>query len=268
MGQYDLHSIALFLAGQYPNLFSDSYDKLDFKIELRDITSDSITESVTDEMQRTAKNDKDFFYMWLHRLQKITREGSSDRDVMWEFLEKLDKEIPKKLYFINWVVLKDLPNIKEFAITLKTMWEAEFSRTIVLPILQKMWYENVEYKWTVRESDRGADFYVMKSNLLSGLEVYTWVQVKSVTLTNGSSSNPWSEYSKLVQEVNHAFTSKHILFDWREIRIDEMLVLNSRDVRESVRVDFFKAEWVEWRKVRMRWRDWVLSLMKDLWMIL
>jgi hypothetical protein len=63
MGKYDLHSIALYLAGQYPNLFSDAYDKLDFKLELRAITSKAISESVTDEMQRTATSDKEFFYM-------------------------------------------------------------------------------------------------------------------------------------------------------------------------------------------------------------
>lgn len=101
MGKYDLHSIALYLAGQYPNLFSDSYDKLDFKLELREITKNTISESITDEMQRTASNDKEFFYMWLHRLEKITRDWYWDRDILWEFLNKLDKEIPNEIKFLN-----------------------------------------------------------------------------------------------------------------------------------------------------------------------
>jgi hypothetical protein len=63
MKKYDLHSIALFLAGQYPNLFSNTYDKYDFKYEIRLITNQAISKEMTDEMDETAKLDKEFFYM-------------------------------------------------------------------------------------------------------------------------------------------------------------------------------------------------------------
>jgi hypothetical protein len=155
----------------------------------------------------------------------------------------------------------DLQAISDF---LDTTDETDFSRFIVMPILHAMGYKKVEYKGTVKESDFGTDFYPVYYESPAGIKYYSGVQLKACKMTNGSSSALGQNELTLIQEIEKAFVSRHIDNTGNEFYISEMIVMNSKDIRETVKKDIFTTKNLLGKNIKILGKDGVLSLIAEL----
>lgn len=247
------HWIALYLSGQYP-WFYTLPDRLNFFDELKS-RDHNYNDMVLWQFQN--KTDVEFFY-WLLNLFKKKHTDEDYNQLL------IDLQIPEKVKFNpkeenNNKEEISLNEIENYLDWLNETW---FSKYVVLPILQAMWYKDIEYKWKVNETDFWLDFYPVKFTSPWWVTHYAWIQTKAKKMTDWDTTG--SELNKLIEETKTAFWQKHNLNTWEQIKISEYIVFNSKEILQSARDKYFKDENVENRKIKLYWVDWVLSLIKEL----
>lgn len=247
------HWIALYLSGQYPWYYTMP-DRLNFFDELK--LENSVRYNDTILWQYQGKNDVEFFYSLLNSFQRNHLENYES------FLERIwipdnVKNDPRKERSIK----SNNLDLEEFEKYLDWLDEEWFSRYIIMPILQAMWYENIEFKWKVNETDFWLDFYPVKYISPGWVTHYCWVQTKSKKMTVWDTT--WTELNKLIEETKTAFWQKHNLNTWEQIKISEYLVFNSKEILQSARDKYFKDENIENKKIKLYWKDWILSLVNQ-----
>ena len=152
--------------------------------------------------------------------------------------------------------------LKSISDSLEGMNETDFSRFIVMPILQQMGYEEISYKWKVNSTDYWNDFFPMKFVSPWGITHYIWVQSKSVKMTQWDTTDSCTETNKLIAELTTALWQSHITIDWEVKRLSEMIVMNSKTMNETTRAKIFNDEWLINKKIIIYDKDWVLSLIE------
>jgi hypothetical protein len=195
-------------------------------------------------MQRTATSDKEFFYMWLHRLEKITREWYWSSDVLWEFLDKLDNEIPneiKWLWEISKLVFWEYKNEEDFTINFLiqffrklwyfdvkyTHWIEEFGKDIVMKIKDNLWnirhvWVQVKYwdisgsaKWKVEEIITQIDDWFKMPYPASWLQWEVYIS-EFIFVTNGKYTN--NAVKKIMTKITEYSIKNNVYFmDWADI---------------------------------------------------
>ena len=249
------HWIALYLSGQYPWKYIMP-DRLSFFDEIRIEDSARYNENLLTQFQ--TKNDIEFYYSLLNSYQRN----------YWEFKysDLLDRlEIPNEVK-IDPRIKQDSNifnplKIQEFEGYMDSLDETGFSRYVIMPILKAMWYEDIEYKGKVNETDFWIDFFPVKFVSPWWAIHYSWIQTKSAKMTNWDTTWSGNEMNKLIEETKTAFNQPHLLNTWEKIFISEYIVFNSKDVSQSAREKYYSDKDIKDKKIRFYWKDWVLSLM-------
>ncbi|EKD93259.1 MAG: hypothetical protein ACD_28C00192G0004 [uncultured bacterium] len=142
------HWISLYLSGQYPGFYRlpNRFEIL-LKIRLADSTNfeDSMVSLLKD------KSDVEFYNSLLSAFESI--HGADEFQKLLEIL-KVPKEVMRNPNEKN--AIQNIPeriDLKKFSVYLDSLNETDFSRFVVMPILQAMGYENVEFKGKVNETD-------------------------------------------------------------------------------------------------------------------
>ena len=250
--------IALYLSGQYPGNYRLP-NRLDILLKIRQLDQTNFNDTTINLLQ--GKSDGEYFGTLLTTFESL--HIPEEYKILLDNLnipEWVRRNPYEKISSIENTTI-DLQKISSF---LDKANEEVFSRFVVMPILQAMWYEEVEYKWKVNESDGWIDFYAVKYKSPIWQEYYSWIQVKSCKMTSGSQSKPWAELVKLVQEVTKAFQTSHIINTWEHISLSEVIVFNSYDTPESVKESFFKTPAFVWQNIKFYSKDWILSLISSL----
>lgn len=249
------HWISLYLAGQYPQYYKLP-NRFDVLFKIRQIDANNFSDTLISLLKD--KQDLEFYSTLLDTFQSLhSKEDYSS------LLDRLDVPVEVRSAPYNLVSKSqvDLQKIERF---LEKANETQFSRFIVMPILQAMGYENVEYKGKVTESDFGMDLYPVAFKSPAGLKYFTGVQLKSCKMSNGSSSPLGAETKKLIQEIEAAFLSQHMDNSGEELYISEILVFNSKHVNETVRNQVLNSNALKGKRVRFWAKDGVLSLIAEL----
>jgi hypothetical protein len=167
---------------------------------------------MTDEMDETAKLDKEFFYMWLHRLQKITRNWDWDEDILWNFLEKIDIVVPASVLYIWGLEPMVLWEYKD---------EADFTKNFLMEFFRELWYSDVKYTHWMKEYWK--DIVMRIQDKLWNWR-YIWVQAKA---WNVSGSSQWI-VDTLITQVKDWFTMDIPDFDskWKVYMSEFIVVTN------------------------------------------
>lgn len=259
MNKSQNHWIALYLSWQYP-WFYTMPDRLSFFDELKLENPTRFTDVVLWQYQN--KNDVEFFYSLLNSFERNHSDKYEGLLVrLWVPDDvKNDPRIEKK--DVKNEVVKEI-NIEELEKYIDWLNETDFSRYIISPLLEKLWYENIEFKWKVNETDYWLDYYPVSYKSPWWIMHYAWIQTKAKKMT------PWdtvgSELNKLIEETKTAFWQKHYLNTWEQVKISEYIVFNSKEILQTARDKYFKDENIENRKIKLYWKDWVLSLLNELW---
>lgn len=252
------HWIALYLSGQYP-WFYTLPDRLNFFDEIKLENPTRYTDTILWQYQ--TKNDVEFFYSLLNSFERNHKNKYEDLLVRLSIPNEVknDPRIEKKeIKFENNLGVEE---IEKYIDWLDEEW---FSRYVVMPILQSMWYKDIEYKWKVNETDFGLDFYPIHFISPGWINYYCWVQTKSAKMTNWDTSKSWSEANKLLEETKTAFSQSHELNNWEKIYISEYLIFNSVTVPQSAKTKFFNDKDIKDKKIKYYWKDWVLALINEL----
>lgn len=261
--------LALYLSWQYPWSYRVP-DRLSFLAKLKQKDPSNFSDIIVATVN--TKDDFEFYNSLLNLYEKYHSEE--------EFKILLDElniplNVRKEPYEESatyWTIITaDKFDIWKLTEHLEILNEKDFSRTIVMPILHELGYEEVEYKWVTSwwESDNWTDFKVVKFYSPSGIAYYVWVQCKSVVITSWDSKS--SEKSKsmsvlnvLINEINTAFHNVHLLSTGEEVRISEMLIFNSKAVRPSALEKLFEDDRVNDRKIKVYDCEKVTSLLYEL----
>ena len=154
-------------------------------------------------------------------------------------------------------------SLQAISTLLDTIDETTFASLIVMPILHAMWYKQIAYKWKVSWTDFWNDFYPMKFVSPGGYTHYTWVQVKSVKMTEWDTSKTWKSTINLIDELKTATTKKHLLTDGDEKRFSEILVINSKQISETAVEKILHHDDLVKHNVIIYDKEWVLSLIEQ-----
>lgn len=142
--------------------------------------------------------------------------------------------------------------------------ETDFSRDIVMPLLHKMWYSNISYKWKVYQTDYWNDFYPMEFRSPWWIIHYTWVQVKATKMSDWDTSEIWKSTNDLISELRTWFSQDHTMIDWNKIYLSEFIVFNNKTIPESTREKIFWDKELKDKKIIIYDKDWVISLFEKL----
>lgn len=230
-------------------------NKLDIIFKIRQIDSTNFSDTMIWLLH--GKSDVEYFKTLLDNYMAFHWDS-------WliELLEKLwvpevARQDPYKPSHEHW----SLNELNEY---LDQVNETDFSRFVVMPILHAMGYKDIEYKWKVNETDYGNDFYPIKYISPSWLVYYTWVQTKSSKMSDGDTTAVWSELNKLINETKTAFSQLRKINTWEEVKISEYLIFNSKIIPESAKDKFFQDSELKGKPIKFFWKDWVISLVKEL----
>lgn len=241
----------MYLSGQYPWYYTLP-DRLTFFDELK-IKDHNYNDVVLWQFQ--GKSDVEFFYGLLNLFQKKHSKEEFNQLLIDLWIPENVKIDPK------WEKIENILNIEDIEKYLDWLDEEWFSKYVIMPLLHAMWYEDIEYKWKVNETDFWIDFYPVKFISPWWITHYSWIQTKAKKMTEWDTN--WSELNKLIAETKTAFGQKHKLNTWEEIKISEYIVFNSKEILQSAREKYFKDENIENRKIKLYWKDWILSLIKE-----
>lgn len=249
----DNHWIALYLSGQYPGRYIVP-NKLDIIFKIRQIDSTNFGDPIIWLLQ--GKSDVEYFKTLLDTFKSLHswKEFNSLLERIWVPIEA----------WIDPFKSEQAVSIKELSKYLDTVNETDFSRYVIMPILQAMGYKDIEYKWKVNETDFGNDFYPIKYISPSWLVYFTWVQTKSSKMSDGDTTVVWSELNKLISEAKTAFSQLRKINTWEEVAISEYLIFNSKTVSESSKDKFFQDKDLKDKPIKFFGKDWILSLVKEL----
>jgi len=250
------HWIALYLSGQYPGYYKLP-NRFDVLFKIKQLDSTNFNDSLLSLLQN--KGDLEFYNTLLETFQEIHPDQYED------LLNRLN--IPQKVKLDPYeskstrVNKLDLKKLEKYLDDVK---ETEFSRLVVMPILQAMGYMNVEYKGKVDETDFGTDFYVLEFKSPADVSHFAGVQVKSESMTNGDTSNSGSALNKLISEVNTAFSHPHRLNTGEEVYISEMLIFNSKKTSETAKEKLFQDRNLKDKKIKFLAKEGIMSLLSKL----
>lgn len=249
------HWISIYLSGQYPWYYTMP-DRLSFFDELKLENPTRYSDVVLWQYQN--KNDVEFFYSLLNSFE---RNHFDSYEKLLEILG-VPEEVKNDPRWVKKEEVKEANNIEEIENYIDWLNEEKFSRYIISPLLEKIWYKNIEFKWKVNETDFGLDYYPVSFVSPGWIIHYAWIQTKAKKMTAWDTTG--SELNKLIEETKTAFSQKHNLNTWEQIKISEYIVFNSKEILQSARDKYFNDENVENRKIKLYWKDWVLSLIKEL----
>ena len=140
--------------------------------------------------------------------------------------------------------------------------ETEFSEKIVMPLLHKIWYENISYKWKVNQTDFWTDFYAMQFTSPWWIVHYTWVQVKAIKMSDWDTSKSGWETNKLIDELKTWFSQDHIMIDGEKVYVSEFLIFNNNIISESARNKIYNDKHLKDKKIIIYDKGWVDSLIE------
>lgn len=244
------HWIALYLSGQYPGYYTMP-DRLTFFDEIKLENPTKYNDTILWQYQW--KNDIEYFYSLLNSFERNHHEKYKNLlTTLWvpdDVKNDPRGEKNQKTISLN------IEDIEKYLDWLDEKW---FSRYVIMPLLHAMWYEDIEYKWKVNETDFWLDFFPIKFKSPWWIIHYTWIQTKSKKMTNWDTT--WWELNKLIEETKTAFWQKHNLNTWESVKISEYVIFNSCEILQSARDKYFKDENIENRKIKMYWKDWIISL--------
>lgn len=251
------HWIALYLSGQYPGFYRLP-NRFEVIRKIRQADPTNFNENMIALIKD--KYDIEFYNTLLSEFQEL----HGDKKHI-ELLEKLSipeqvRRDPHEKQAANMGVV----NLHKIEAYLKNASEEQFSRFIVMPILQAMGYENVEYKGKVSESDFGTDFYVARFKSPGDITHYVGIQIKACKMTNGDTSKPGSELNKLIAETKTAFGQPHMINTGEKVLISELLIMNSAEVTPSAKYKLFEDVNIRDKKIKFWAKDGILSLLTEL----
>ena len=159
--------------------------------------------------------------------------------IIWKLLNYFD--LPNNFLFVE-----DLTSYQKSSLDDNSLYtykkidftkfnETEFSEQVVMPLLYKMWYEKISYKWKVNQTDSWTDFYAMQFTSPWWIVHYTWVQVKAIKMTEWDTSKSWKETINLIDELKTWFSQDHIMIEGNKVYVSEFLIFNNKVISESVR---------------------------------
>ncbi len=253
MGKNHNHWISIYLSWQYPWYYTMP-DRLSFFDELKLENPTRYSDVVLWQYQN--KNDVEFFYSLLNSFERNHSEAYE------KLLENLwvpegVKNDPR------WVKREEIKknNIEEIEEYIDWLDEEKFSRYIISPLLEKMWYKNIEFKWKVNETDFGLDYYPVSFESPGWIIHYTWIQTKAKKMTAWDTTG-W-ELNKLIEETKTSFWQEHNTNTWEKIQISEYVIFNSKEILQSARTKYFNDKGIKDKKIILYWKDWVLSLISE-----
>lgn len=248
--------IALYLSGQYPGQYKLP-NRFEVILKIRQIDGTNFNDSMLSLLKE--KGDLEFYNTLLDAFFDLHGKENFE-----QLLLRLN--IPKDVLVDpnNKDPFKISVNLQKLEKYITKASEEDFSRYVVMPILQAMGYENVEYKGKVNETDYGTDFYVVKYHSPSKITHFAGVQVKAKKMTDGDTSKTGSELGKLLAETKTAFSQLHQVNTGENVRITELLVFNSFDIAPSAKKKFFDDIDLQGKKIKFFAKDGVLSLISEL----
>lgn len=250
------HWIALYLSGQYPGSYRMP-NRLEVLMKVRQLDTANFGD-VTIGLLKD-KGDSEFYYSLLE-----TFESSHSSEEYSQLLERIGIPDDVKVDPLRNGRIPTPFKIKALEKYLQSVKETPFSIEVVLPILQAMGYENVTYKGTVKETDLGVDFHVLKFQSPGSITHYTGVQVKAEPLTPGDTTKKGEALNHLIAQVKTAFSQSHRITTGEKVTISEMLVFNARLVQSSARDKFFDDKELKGRPINFVDQQGVLSLLASL----
>jgi len=253
----DINRVAAYLAGNFPPYY-ESFPKLEFIILLNSKAEDIFEKNNRfDLIEKHTNSLQQFFSESLNLLKgkpELLNEIIHDLNIPFE---------ARGSDFVQPIDLTKQINLQEIEEFLDKANEEDFSRFIIMPILEAMGYEEIEYKGKVNETDFGLDFYPVKYVSPSGIVHYAGVQAKSTKMTQGDNSDLGKELKNLIEETDTAFDQPHRLRTGEKVRITEYIVINSKTVTESARNKYFESSRIKDKKIKFFAKDGVLRLVSQ-----